>query len=312
MQNLAGAGVKYLNLPATQVLYTPPKEDPVVDMQATASGKALGGWAGRLQTNPAAREEAERKAAEEAKLAEETARRKAEEAAVLKAQEEAARRKAEEEATRAASMIVGVDTGGWGGSLLTEVVNGGIPYLRIQSGAASAAYSAEPGHIASIAFNGSGGPGANPATYSTEAVTLATRYHPLAIEVVNEPGNPVFWGSGAQTDQVEYARLLEAVHTALQSVPAASRPIELASFDVTEVGWPTAVGQPPTGDSLQWTESQQASNITGFITWARSLGYVRMVIVFNGVDYGTNNWYGIETSARRHKLSYAAVAAASH
>lgn len=77
---------------------------------------------------------------------------------------------------------------------------------------------------------------------------------------------------------------------------------------VTEVGWPTAVGQPQTGDSLQWTEQQQAENITSFIRWARSTHFVAMVIYFNYVDYGSNTWYGIERSDRTHKLSYAALA----
>jgi hypothetical protein len=80
---------------------------------------------------------------------------------------------------------------------------------------------------------------------------------------------------------------------------------------VTEVGWPTAVGQPPTGDSQQWTEAQQASNITGFVQWASATGYVPMVIYFNYVDYGSNNFYGIETAARKHKLGFAALAEAS-
>lgn len=80
---------------------------------------------------------------------------------------------------------------------------------------------------------------------------------------------------------------------------------------VTEVGWPTAVGQPPTGDSRQWTEAQQAENVTSFIAWARSTEYVAMVLIFNYVDYGTNTWYGIERKDRSHKPSYAALARAS-
>src|SRR6202035_694985 len=80
---------------------------------------------------------------------------------------------------------------------------------------------------------------------------------------------------------------------------------------VTEIGWPTAVGQPPTGDSLQWTEQQQAENITRFIAWARETKYVAMVVVFNYVDYGSNNWYGIERKDRSHKLAYSALAEAS-
>lgn len=78
---------------------------------------------------------------------------------------------------------------------------------------------------------------------------------------------------------------------------------------VTEVGWPTAVGQPSTGDSFQWTEAEQAQNITNFITWAKGTGYIADVTIFNYRDYGTNDYYGIETASGAHKLSYAALAA---
>jgi Glycosyl hydrolase catalytic core len=81
---------------------------------------------------------------------------------------------------------------------------------------------------------------------------------------------------------------------------------------VTEVGWPTALGQPATGDSLQWSEAEQAQNITSFIDWAKSTGYVADVTIFNYRDYGTNDWYGIESSAGRHKPAYAALAAFRH
>jgi hypothetical protein len=63
---------------------------------------------------------------------------------------------------------------------------------------------------------------------------------------------------------------------------------------VTEVGFPTAVGQSSTGDSLQWTEQQQADNIYNFVTWARSTGNVAGIMWFGYRDYGTNNWYGVE------------------
>ncbi len=78
---------------------------------------------------------------------------------------------------------------------------------------------------------------------------------------------------------------------------------------VTEVGWPTAVGQPSTGDSFQWTEAEQAQNITNFITWAKGTGYIADVTIFNYRDYGTNDYYGIETASGVHKLSYTALAA---
>jgi hypothetical protein len=77
---------------------------------------------------------------------------------------------------------------------------------------------------------------------------------------------------------------------------------------VTEVGWPTAVGLPPTGDSLQWTEAQQAENITGFIKWSRELRYVNAVVYFNYADYGSNDFYGIvHSSGSGHKLGYEAL-----
>ena len=79
---------------------------------------------------------------------------------------------------------------------------------------------------------------------------------------------------------------------------------------VTEIGWPSAAGQPPTSDSQQWTEAQQAQNITGFVRWARSTGFVAAVDIFGYVDYGSNTLYGIERRDRSHKASFAALAAA--
>jgi hypothetical protein len=73
---------------------------------------------------------------------------------------------------------------------------------------------------------------------------------------------------------------------------------------ITEVGWPTAVGQPATGDSLQWSEADQATNVYNFVNWARSTGYVRSVVVFNYRDYGSKDWYGITRGDGTHKKSY--------
>jgi Glycosyl hydrolase catalytic core len=65
---------------------------------------------------------------------------------------------------------------------------------------------------------------------------------------------------------------------------------------VTEFGWPTALGQPATEDSLQWNETEQADNIYSFVNWARSTGYVAAATYFNFRDYGSNQWYGVERS----------------
>lgn len=80
---------------------------------------------------------------------------------------------------------------------------------------------------------------------------------------------------------------------------------------ITEVGWPTAVGQPATGDSLQWTEAQQANNIYGFVNWARSTGYVASVMLFNYGDYGTNMWYGVVSENGTRKPGWTALAEAA-
>lgn len=82
---------------------------------------------------------------------------------------------------------------------------------------------------------------------------------------------------------------------------------------VTEVGWPTAVGKPPTGDSLQWTEAEQAANITSFIEWAKGTGYVNAVCIFNDYDYTSDggtvwNWYGLIRGDASRKPGYAALA----
>jgi hypothetical protein len=80
---------------------------------------------------------------------------------------------------------------------------------------------------------------------------------------------------------------------------------------VTEFGWPTAVGQPPTGDSLQWTFTQQATNTYNFVTWLRSLGYVSAAMDFAYQDYGTNDFYGVETSSGVKKPSWTALSEAA-
>jgi hypothetical protein len=76
---------------------------------------------------------------------------------------------------------------------------------------------------------------------------------------------------------------------------------------ITEVGWPTATSQPSTSDSLQWSEAEQATNITNFIHWCHDTGYVAEVVYFNYHDFGTNSWYGVVRSNGSHKPSYEAL-----
>jgi hypothetical protein len=83
---------------------------------------------------------------------------------------------------------------------------------------------------------------------------------------------------------------------------------------VTEVGWPTDIGSNSspssvneTGDSYQWSLTGQCNNVYNFISWARSTNYVDAVLLFNYADYGTNDFYGIETSSQSHKPSFTAL-----
>ena len=78
---------------------------------------------------------------------------------------------------------------------------------------------------------------------------------------------------------------------------------------VTEVGWPTCTSCSSTSDSLQWSEANQASNLTNFIDWARGTGYVGGVWYFNYHDFGTKDWYGVVRSDGTHKPAYDALKA---
>ena len=80
---------------------------------------------------------------------------------------------------------------------------------------------------------------------------------------------------------------------------------------VTEFGWPTALGQPATGDSLQWSDSAQAVNTYDFVEWLRSTGYVAAAMDFNYRDYGTNDFYGVETASGTKKPAWTALAEAA-
>ena len=120
---------------------------------------------------------------------------------------------------------------------------------------------------------------------------------PYADEVVVH----AYGGSSGQHKGLEGGReLIEQAHS------ESGKPVA-----VTEIGWPTAVGQSGTGDSQQWTESQQAQAITNFVAWARTQSYISLVIYFNAVDYGSNTWYGIERLNRTHKPGFAALGAAA-
>ncbi len=78
---------------------------------------------------------------------------------------------------------------------------------------------------------------------------------------------------------------------------------------VTEIGWPTATSFPPTGDSLQWPQAEQAANIYNFVNWARSTGYVGGVFIYGYHDAEVNGpaEYGVVTHTGVKKLGWTAL-----
>lgn len=74
---------------------------------------------------------------------------------------------------------------------------------------------------------------------------------------------------------------------------------------ITEVGWPSPCCV--TSDSAAWTLSEQATNITNFIAWAKGTGYVGGVMYYNDVDEASNRQYGVYTSGLSHKPGWTAL-----
>jgi hypothetical protein len=60
---------------------------------------------------------------------------------------------------------------------------------------------------------------------------------------------------------------------------------------ITEVGFPT---KGPTGDSLKYSEAEQASNVARIVAWARSTGFVKAITIYGYRDSGTEGGYGLQ------------------
>jgi hypothetical protein len=73
---------------------------------------------------------------------------------------------------------------------------------------------------------------------------------------------------------------------------------------VTEIGFPTTG---PTGDSLRYSEAEQASAIRDFALWARRTGYVAGVTFYGYRDSREGGGYGIETHRGRRKPAFRAL-----
>ncbi len=344
MKNLAGSGRESLSIPASQLLYTPPATRPVVEMRAYGPDGPIGGWTAPLKTVPLSEAPSEEPAVEE--VPREGAagmligvdsggwsgssftdlssggihyvRTGSSHAALLGEMGKAG--------VSVASVIFG-EGGAIGAINPTTYANEIVSYFTKygRQGGLSVELLNEANN--SVFWSDAG----NTAAYAKLAkavheglATLAPSIRPVELcDWDGGSGPSSSWGPKLKaTGALKYCDGV-TVHPyggssgqdggalgGREDVEGARAGSGLPVY-VTEVGWPTAVGQPSTGDSQQWTETQQAANVTRFMTWAKGTGYVPMVIYFNYVDYGTNDWYGIETKSRVHKPSFAALAEAA-
>jgi len=78
---------------------------------------------------------------------------------------------------------------------------------------------------------------------------------------------------------------------------------------ITEVGFPT---KGPTGDSLQYSETEQARSIAGIIGWARSTGFVKAITVYGYRDAGLEGGYGLQKHDGTKKAAWLALLRAAY
>ena len=77
---------------------------------------------------------------------------------------------------------------------------------------------------------------------------------------------------------------------------------------ITEVGWPTNGSN---GNSLQFSDAEEAANITSLVDWARASGYVKVVTIYNYRDTGEGGGYGVQTHLGVKKPAWFALGRAA-
>jgi hypothetical protein len=73
---------------------------------------------------------------------------------------------------------------------------------------------------------------------------------------------------------------------------------------ITEVGFPT---KGPTGDSLKYTEGEQASSVAQIVAWARSTSYVKAITIYGYRDSGDDGGYGLQRHDGTKKPAWLAL-----
>lgn len=103
-----------------------------------------------------------------------------------------------------------------------------------------------------------------------------------------------YGGTGARaTASLGNRKLVESAHA------ASHKPVY-----VTELGFPT---KGPTGDSLQYTEAEQAKATYGFDAWANTTGYVPVVTTYGYRDSEEGGGYGVVRHNGARKPAFTAL-----
>jgi hypothetical protein len=129
---------------------------------------------------------------------------------------------------------------------------------------------------------------------SSNAWGEAWSHNAAALAAVDAVTNHPYGGRGDRAEAILGNRRLVEADEAVSHKP----------IYITEVGFPT-VG--PTGDSLRYSQAEQAFAISSFARWARHTGYVAGVTFYGYRDAREGGGYGIETHRGRRKPAFAVL-----
>lgn len=339
MATTAGTGITYTSIPATQKVYVPPGATPVVDMIALKANQAFGSWAGRLQTIPATVTPIPPTVPAQTLVGIDCGKWTTPAVTDLHGVVDFVR--LDTPGSISAFTSAGLKViNDWSGPYSTSGVASINPGSWSEKVVAWVKENPQCWAIEVLdepAGTWFWGPNAaslkNAEAYAVLVRTVSEKLtaafgknRPLVLASYDGGLTDTSWGKmwykllnptwvdGLTVHPYGGAKEAERAKSALgnrANVEAAYAQTKKPIY-VTEIGWPTAMHEPPTGDSLQWNETEAADNLYNFITWTKAQPSVAAVADFCFRDYGTNAWYGVETATGVKKPSFTALQKAAH
>ncbi len=130
---------------------------------------------------------------------------------------------------------------------------------------------------------------------SSNAWGEAWSHNTTALADVDAVTNHPYGGTGSRGQAILGNRRLIEADEAVSHKPVY----------ITEIGFPT--GNNSNGDSLVYSEAEQAAAIASFARWARQTGYVAGVTFYGYRDAREGGGYGVETHRGRRKPAFAVL-----